>query len=270
MADEPQRRRIEVACPECGHRQTEPALVISTQCRSCRAHYQVRAGKGVPRSLAASATPVAVRKSPSAHAAANRPKRSASLRTTARLWLLRLLRRRKPPREVICGDCHQAFHAVAEAQSSQCPKCGAYASLLDHDIREAWNRRIQTRGNLVIHKKGVVSGTCLQCHHLTVHGQLAASAECSGDLVILSHGRITGTIRCRHLRVGKGVRVEFLHPVVAVSASIAGQVRGQLSCSGPVTLERRAQFHGLVRTTALVTRPGAHHSGTLEILEPSP
>lgn len=267
MADEPQRRRIEVACPECGHRQTEPALVISTQCRSCRAHYQVRAGKGVAKHVAA-AKPTTPRKASTTASPANRPKRSASLRTTLRLWLLRLVRRRKPPREVICSDCRHAFPAVAEAQSSQCPKCGTYASLLDHTIRDPWNRRIQTRGNIVIHKKGSVSGTCLQCHHLTVIGQLAASAECSGDLVIRSHGRITGTIRCRHLRVEKGARVEFLHPVVADSASIAGHVRGAISCSGPVTLERRASFHGLVRTPSLVTRPGAIHEGTLEILEP--
>ena len=50
MADEPQRHRIEVACPECGNSQTEPALVVSTQCRVCRANFQVVDGKGVIRS----------------------------------------------------------------------------------------------------------------------------------------------------------------------------------------------------------------------------
>ena len=49
MADEPQRHRIEVACPECGKLQFEPALVVSTQCRACRANFQVREGKGVVR-----------------------------------------------------------------------------------------------------------------------------------------------------------------------------------------------------------------------------
>ena len=47
MADETPRHRIEVACPECGETQAEPALVVSTQCRSCRANFQVREGKGV-------------------------------------------------------------------------------------------------------------------------------------------------------------------------------------------------------------------------------
>ena len=50
MPDEPQRHRTQVACPECGNQQTEPALVVSTQCRACRANFQVRDGKGVSRS----------------------------------------------------------------------------------------------------------------------------------------------------------------------------------------------------------------------------
>src|SRR6478735_12819337 len=49
MADVPQRHRIDVTCPECGQVQSEPALVISTQCRACRANFQVREGKGVVR-----------------------------------------------------------------------------------------------------------------------------------------------------------------------------------------------------------------------------
>ena len=48
--------------------------------------------------------------------------------------------------------------AVAEAQSSQCPRCSSYISLRDYQINEPWNRRIQTRGDVLIDKSGVVSG----------------------------------------------------------------------------------------------------------------
>jgi len=113
-------------------------------------------------------------------------------------------------------------------------------------------------------------GANLRCHHLTVLGELAGVVDCSGDLVIRSHGKIIGTVHCRHLRIEKGARVEFLNPVTATTATIDGHVRGQISCTGAVTLERRARLHGLVRTSSLVVKPGAKHAGTIEMVNASP
>lgn len=270
MADEPQRHRIEVACPECGNVQTEPALVVSTQCRACRANFQVRDGKGLIRSHPVTrlakpgkeaepeptAVEVAKPKPPQRFGPSGPPPRP--------LWM-RLLHPAKPPREVICFGCGHGFKAIAEAQSSQCPKCGGYVSLIDHEITDHSNARIQTRGNVIIRKTGSISSVTVRCHHLTVLGGLTAAAECSGDIVIRSHGKINGTLICRQLRVEKGARVEFLQPVTATTATIDGQVRGQIFCSGPVTLEKRAQLHGLVRTSELIVKSGAKHTGTVEM-----
>lgn len=272
MADEPQRHRIEVACPECGHTQIEPALVVSTQCRACRANFQVRDGKGVTRThpvtrLAKPRKDTDPEPAPAVVAVKTQPLlKKESAQTPPRPFLMRLLHRQKPPREVCCFGCGHTFSAIAEAQSSQCPKCGRYVSLLDYEITEAWNRRIQTRGNVIIQKTGSVSGATVKCHHLTVLGELAGSVECSGDLIIRSSGRIVGTVQCRNLRVEKGARVEFLNPVTATTASIDGQVRGQISCTGTVTLEKRAQLHGLVITSSLIVKHGAKHTGTVEMV----
>jgi cytoskeletal protein CcmA (bactofilin family)/predicted nucleic acid-binding Zn-ribbon protein len=276
MADEPHRHRIDVTCPECGHVQKEPALVVSTQCRSCRGNFQVRQGKGVVRQR-----PVTRLAQPRKDSDADPeplpepPKPPALLRPTAatppkRSLLMRIFQPAKPPREVKCFNCGHAFSAIAEAQSSQCPKCSGYVSLLDYEIREPWNRRIQTCGNVLIQKSGIVSGATLQCHHLTVLGELAGSVECSGDLIIRSHGKIIGRVHCRNLRIEKGARVEFLHPVTATSAFIDGNVRGQISCTGAVTLAKRAHLQGLVRTSSLVIKPGAKHTGTVEMIPANP
>jgi cytoskeletal protein CcmA (bactofilin family)/Zn finger protein HypA/HybF involved in hydrogenase expression len=270
MADEPQRHRIEVACPECGHNQVEPALVVSTQCRVCRANFQVRDGKGVVRTRPV--TRLAKPRKEGDPEPIPEPVKSKPLLRTGpsipppRPFLVRLFNPVKPPREVICFGCGHQFSAIAEAQSSQCPKCSGYVSLIDYQISEHWNRRIETRGNVVIEKTGSVSGATVRCHHLTVLGELAGSVECSGDLVIRSHGKIIGTVHCRNLRIEKGARVEFLNPVTATSASIDGQVRGQIYCTGSITLEKRAMLHGLVRTSGLVVKPGAKHTGTIEMI----
>lgn len=273
MADDLHRHRIELTCPECGHIQTEPALVVSTLCRSCRANFQVRDGKGVVRSQPVTRlakprkdsdpepeAPVVIRK---LQPVFKRP----SLEDRPRSFFMRLFNPLKPPREITCYNCNHSYKAVGEAQSSQCPKCSTYISLVDYEINERWNRRIQTSGDVLIQKSGVVSGVTLRCHNLTVLGELAGSVECSGDLIIRSHGKIIGKVRCRNLRIEKGARVEFLNPVTAASAFIDGQVRGQISCSGPITLEKRAHLQGLVRTTSLVVKPGAKHTGTIEMVQ---
>jgi cytoskeletal protein CcmA (bactofilin family) len=272
MADEPKRHRIEVTCPECGHTQTEPALVVSTQCRACRAHYQVRGGKGVARTRPITRLAPQRREGdpePEPLPQAARPPftlRRGPVQPPPRSLLMRLFNPPKPPREFTCFRCGYSYSASAEAQSSQCPKCSGYVSLLDYEIDGPWNRRIQTCGDVVIRKDGVVSGVTLQCHNLTVLGELAGSVECSGDLIIRSHGKIIGRVQCRNLRVERGARVEFLNPVSATTAFIDGSVRGQIYCTGTVTLQKRAHLQGLVRTAALVVRPGAKHTGTIEIV----
>jgi cytoskeletal protein CcmA (bactofilin family) len=101
-------------------------------------------------------------------------------------------------------------------------------------------------------------------------GKLAGAVECSGDLSIRSHGRIVGNVQCRHLKIQKGAHVEFLSPVIAQKVNISGNVRGQIFCSGTVTLEKRARLHGLVSTTSLIVKPGAKHEGTIEVITPNP
>lgn len=183
-----------------------------------------------------------------------------------RPFWLKWLQPGKPPRETSCFECGAPITALGDAQSSQCPKCGSYISLEDFHIEEAWNRRIKTRGDVKILKSGSIAGASVRCHHLTILGSLSGSVECSGDLIIRSHGKIIGAVSCRNLRIEKGARVEFLNPVKAVTARIDGEVHGQISCTGSVTLEKRAQLHGLVRTTSLVVKPGAKHNGRIEMV----
>lgn len=268
------RQRIELTCPECGHAQFEPAMVVSTQCHNCRANIQVRDGKAVSRTsptmrLAqprrdAEPPPEPPPQKPSLPVLS--PPRVAAVRHP----LLRFLFPPKPPREILCFDCGHNYTAAPEAQSSQCPRCCCYVSLLDYVIDGPWNRRIQTRGNVKILKSGSVSGGGIQCHNLTVIGELGSSVDCSGDIVIRGHGKVLGKVNCRQLRIERGARVEFLHAVTVASAYIDGHARCQIFCDGTITLEKRAHLQGFVRAAAIVVKAGAKHTGTLEILQQNP
>jgi cytoskeletal protein CcmA (bactofilin family) len=270
MADEPKRHRIELTCPECGHRQLEPAMVVSTQCRGCRANFQVIDSKAVSRPKAATRiAKVRPENSPLPEPPAAKTSPFAKPVDPPKPGLIRrLFFPQQPPREVTCFSCGHLHKAVAQAQSSQCPRCSAYISLRDYVITDPWNRRIQTRGDVVIEKTGVVSGVTIQCHNLTVLGELAGSVECSGNLIIRSHGKILGKVSCHQLRVERGAKVEFLNPVNAATAYIDGNVRVQISCTGSITLEKRAHLQGLVKTASLVIKEGAKHTGAIEMVQP--
>jgi len=266
------RHRISLVCPECGHSQLEPAMVMSTHCRACGGHFKVVDGKALKRAsqTARLAKPVSEtdpEPPPPAPAPAPRPPK----RPPRKPWwqpLLRLLMPPKPPRQVRCFDCAHTFTVAAAAQSSQCPRCSCYISLTDYEIDGPWNREIHTRGDVTILKAGSVTASSLQAHNLTIIGELRCPADCSGDVTVMGHGRSPAAPTFRVLPVLRGARVEFLQPVTAAQVVIDGQVRGRFHCAGTVLLRRRSHLHGYVRAAAVVIRSGAKHHGVFETAPP--
>ncbi len=263
-------QRIELTCPECGHLQREPSRVVSTQCRVCRVHYQVHDGRAVARLL-----PRARFAKPGANdaAAAPPPAVRAPIMPLRRIpppppsWWQRFFFGRQPPRPVHCLECAHVFSTSHEAESTQCPKCGTYASLRDHEIREPWNRRLATRGKITIHKEGAINQTSIHCHDLVVHGKLAAEVHCTGTLDIHSSGKITGPIHCETLRIRSKAHVEFLEPVHAATMLVEGTARGCFICQRDATLAKRAHVFGLIRASGMVKHRNARHVGTLDLIE---
>jgi cytoskeletal protein CcmA (bactofilin family)/predicted RNA-binding Zn-ribbon protein involved in translation (DUF1610 family) len=262
--------RIELTCPDCGHVQSEPVRVVSTQCRNCLAHYQIRDGQVVerPRPRIRLAKPGANEEpfepQPPPPTPASSPRRKpAPVRMP---WWKRLILRPGPPREIRCFACKNPFTAGSDVESTQCPGCGAYVSLRNYDIRESWTRPLQTRGDVVLHKEGVVSQARIECHNFKLFGKILGDLECSGELAIHASGKIPSHVSCHRLHVPRKVRVDFLEPVVAHDVLIEGEVRGVLQCTGTVTLARRALLQGLVRAAAIEIRPGASHVGIFDPL----
>lgn len=234
-------------------------------------HYQVRDGQVVPRphTQARYADPNALDAEPAAP-----PEPTAPLSPPRKpvpppmSWWKRMILRPDPPRDVLCFECKRKFTAGAEAESTQCPGCGSYVSLRHHEIRQSWTRHIQTRGDVVVHKEGAIERARVECHHLTVFGKIAGEIDCSGNFDIHSSGKISGTVKCNHVRVRRRARVEFLEPVTADSVLIEGEVRGVFHCTGAVTLARRARLLGFVRAASIHVRIGASHVGTVDLIDP--
>ena len=269
MGLEANAKRIELICPKCDSHQLEPAMVISTLCRSCGFHMDIRDGKPVIRPKHATKLATAG-KPPIQHASTGGSEAEPKPIKREGVGFFRKIFQGEPKkRPVDCFHCGKVFEVVRDAQSSQCPKCGGYISLKDFELDNDWRRRIQTRGDVMILKNGTIIGVHVQCHDLTVFGKLAASVECSGVLRIRSHGKIVGNVKCRELRVERGAEVEFQGEVHAGSAYIDGNVKAQLTCTGTITLEKKAHLQGLARAGGLIVKAGAKHSGMMEVVKAS-
>lgn len=299
----PERKNtVALKCPDCGFEQPESRMAVSTYCRGCGNHYKISGGKPVPNKTA-TGNPFASLKnsgqtprlrprggtpetgsedtsSPADTAAAGRkpgaaPAPPPSGRPASKPPAAGFFKKaaanaglghgKEKNREVSCFECGKVHQAPAVASSTLCPACGAYIALKDYEILSNWNRRIQTRGNVVIHKKATVTGITIHCHHLTSHGNFTGGVDCSGDFTIRSHGKIMGRVRCKRLIIEKRAKVEFANTVHCQDAIIDGCVTGHFECSGKLLLKKKATLAGDIKVATMAVEEGARHTGRMSI-----
>lgn len=173
--------------------------------------------------------------------------------------------RGKAPRVISCFNCDHGHQVSALSTSSLCPKCGTYISLKNYDIKEAWNQRIQTRGDVTVHKQGVVKSATIRCHNLIIDGVFNGGADCSGDFTIRHHGKIMGRVTCRKLLVEKRAHVQFLNTIEAEEVVIDGVVIGSIHCKGKLALLKKATLTGNIHVGSLTVAEGAKHHGQISM-----
>lgn len=171
---------------------------------------------------------------------------------------------REKKRSVRCFDCDGEHEILADSTSALCPKCGAYIGLKSYDIRDRSNSRIQTRGNVFVHKKGEVTGITIQCHNLTIEGQIQGGAECSGDFIIRKTGKVNGPVTSERVIVERRAIVDFMSGVVAKEVIIDGEVTGAVTCK-KLVLKKRATLDGDLSVSSLSIEEGARHTGNIKM-----
>jgi len=276
MSRAPHSPQITITCPECQAQQLESRLAVSTMCRACNAGIQIQDGVALRRTplIKLSVKP----KPPEAKTSQAAPKTSS---VTSKLFpfhtkspipsigapnlIQRYLHSTPEKRSVVCTECHREHQASVSAQASHCLACGAYISLRNYEINENWHRRIQTRGDVHIQKKGSVQGVMIQCHNLIIEGIFRGSVECSGDVVFLQSTKILGKIACRHLHVPINCELESQHPIHTHSALIEGKLHGSIVATGGVTLDKKALVEGDITAGNIVIKPGAKQNGMIVI-----
>lgn len=210
-------RLVEIQCPECGHRQLEPALAISTYCRQCSTH-------------------IAIGAEPRPHP---KPRARPALRT------------------VHCYTCGQAHETARDALETLCPHCGAAISLRDMDVAGVSARPVDIRGRLAIPAGSRLSTPRMVCEAAWIEGQAHGALFCAGEARLAACATLSLAVYARSLIIEKDARLALASPCLAGTAEIRGSLEGWLFAAGRVRIRKGGAFRGILHARALEIERGA-------------
>lgn len=224
-----QQDKVRVACPHCGHAQSEPRTAISTVCKKCRGHFQVQ------EVLHPVVKPVEAAR---AH------------------------------RKVTCFDCGAELEVPPSAESTMCKRCSRYLDLKDYLITNAVSKNFKTKGNFVVEAKGYVFNTEAIVGDAVIKGRFLGKLNAERSLTIYSSAEIKGSFKTARLIIPAGNHFRWKETLHVVSAEISGELANNLQAEQTVILRSTARFFGDVQAANLVVEAGAVVVGQARIGPP--
>ena len=225
-------------CPVCGFVQLEPPHLISTNCRSCGAHYEVSKSAEVTSSGTTELPTFSGKKQDSG----------------------------KPVHCLKCGRTHNVSH---KAQSTICPGCYAPIELMDVTITAHASRPVDTRGHLRIHSKGSLSDSWIICGSARIEGPFSGHLRCEGEARFDMQKPCTGRITAGTLVVERKSVLECAHPIDVDHLIVDGTFRGAVKCRGIVQVNKHGCLEGPIAARAMVVEKGGIYYGDCEIKAPA-
>ena len=226
-------------CPVCGFVQLESPSLVSTNCRSCGAHYEATASD-VVRAGGETALPAFAGK------------------------------KTGPGKPVHCLKCGRTHEVSPKAQSTICPGCYAPIELVDVSINQSVSRAVDTRGHLKIGPKAIVGNDWIVCGSARIEGVFTGHLRCEGEARLAMQKPCPGRISAGSVLVERKSRIESPHPIEADSFAIEGTLHGEVLSRGIVRVLKGGVLEGLVRAPALVVEKGGIHIGPCRIQPPKP
>ena len=229
--------KVLVACPHCGHTQSEPRTVISTVSTKCRRHFEVEE--------------------------APRP---------ARKTVAALLQPRPPAgdqRHITCFECGAELEVPPSAESTMCKRCSRYLDLKDYVITSAVSKNFKTKGSFLIEPKGYVFNTEAIVGDAVIKGRFLGKLTAERSLTIYSTAEIKGSFQAGRLVIPAGNHFRWTAPLQVGWAEIAGELANDLQAKETVFVRASARLFGDVRAANLVIEAGAVIVGQLRIGRPA-
>jgi cytoskeletal protein CcmA (bactofilin family)/DNA-directed RNA polymerase subunit RPC12/RpoP len=210
--------KVLLACPHCGHQQTEPRAAFSTICKKCGRHLRVQEILNPA------------------------PKTS----------------RRAPNRkQIICFECGTELEVAISAESTMCKRCGRYVDLHDYHITNAVAKNFKTKGLFVVELKGCVFNAEAIVGDAVIKGKFHGKLYAESSLTVYSSAEIKGTLTVGRLIIPAENHFLWKDPIKVRSAEIAGELTAHLCADETVLLKSTARLFGDLETKNLIIENGA-------------
>jgi cytoskeletal protein CcmA (bactofilin family) len=222
--------KILLSCPHCGHQQSEPNTVLSTNCRACGRHFTIEEVPRPGRKVA--------------DKAAGKPERG---------------------RQITCFDCGTDLDVAVSAESTMCKRCGRYVDLKDYRIANAVSKNFKTKGAFVLEAKGYVFNTEATVGEAVIKGRFLGKLIAERSLTIYATAEFKGTFKAGRLIIPAQNHFRWPEPIRLGSAEIAGELAADLCATDTVVLKSTAHLFGDVVAKNLVVEAGAVVVGRLRV-----
>src|ERR1043166_161212 len=213
--------KVLVACPHCGHEQSEPRTAFSTVCKKCRKHFHVQ------------------------EILDHKPARKTVERPPA------------ARRQITCFDCGAELEVALSAESTMCKRCSSYVDLKDYRITNAVSKNFKTKGAFVLETKGYVFNTEAIVGEAVIKGRFLGKLVAERSLTIYSTAEFKGTFKTGNLIIPAENHFRWKEPVKVGSAAIAGELAANVQARGTITLKSTARLFGDVEAGGMVVQEGA-------------
>ncbi len=231
--------KVLVACPKCGHTQSEPAAAYSSVCKKCRQYFRL---EDVLR-----AAPDGKPQGNGSHAKAPPAPRPHEVR------------------QVTCFQCGTELEVSTSAQSTMCKRCSSHLDLRDYQITSAVSKNFRTHGRFVIEEGGYVFNTETFAADVVIKGRFLGKLNASRSLEIHRTAEIKGSFQTGRLVIPAGSVFRWPETISPGSADISGELIAHVKSPGKIVLRSGARVFGNVEAGDLVVESGAVIVGALRI-----
>jgi cytoskeletal protein CcmA (bactofilin family)/ribosomal protein S27E len=218
--------RVVVACPHCGHQQSESGAAFSTLCKKCGEHLRVQEVLNPVRSAPEPLLPL---------------------------------------RQITCFECGAELKVPASAESSMCKWCSRYLDLHDYRITTPMAKNFRTKGQFIIEPKGNVFNSETVATDVVIRGKFHGKLTAEQSLTVYSSAEIKGSLTTAHLIIPAENHFRWPDCLQVDSAEIAGELAAAVHATGTVTLRATARWFGDLVAARLIVEGGAVVVGKLQI-----
>jgi cytoskeletal protein CcmA (bactofilin family) len=214
--------------------QLESPNLVSTNCRSCGAHYEVTASDQVRAGGETSLPSFAGKKTGQG-------------------------------KSVHCLKCGRTHEVSQKAQSTICPGCYAPIELIDVSINESISRAVDTRGHLKLGPKGIIGNNWIVCSSARIEGVFNGHLRCEGEARLAMQKPCPGRISAGSVIIERKSQIDSAHPIEADQFAIEGKLRAPIKSRGIVRVLKGGWLEGSVTAPSMVVEKGGVFVGDCRI-----